>query len=84
MKIKETKSCAERCTMYTAWINTGDGWFSGDMLFESMDSIRTHYEGMPEYARENAPEQAKKWGNAEIVVVTVEVAIPDEIKEVQE
>ena len=81
MQIKEMKSYTEWRKMYMAWINTGYGWFSGDMLFESMDSIRTHYEGMPEYARTEDPDQADRWENAEIVIVPVEVAIPDEVKE---
>ena len=39
---------------------------------------------MPEYTREDCPSQVEEWENAEIVVVPVEVAIPDETKEVQE
>lgn len=84
MQIKNMKSYAKWRRMYAAWINTGDGWFFSDLLFDSMDSLRRHYEGMPEYARENIPEHAKGWENAEIVVVPVVVAIPDETKEVQE
>ena len=83
MQIKEVKSCAKRRTMYMAWINTGSGWFSADMLFESMDVLKKHYEGMPEYTRGCSPSQAQRWENAEIVIVPVEVAIPDEVKEVQ-
>lgn len=85
MQIKDMKSCAERLKMYAAWINTGNGWFFSDLLFESADSLRKHYESMPEFAREGGhPLQAKRWENAEIVVVSVEVPVPDETKEVQE
>lgn len=83
MQINIAKSCAECRTMYAAWINTGYGWFFSDLLFESEDSLRRHYEGMPEFAREDCPSQVKGWESAEIVVVSVEVSIPDETKEVQ-
>ena len=81
MQINIAKSCAEHRTMYMAWINTGYGWFSADTLFESLASLRTHYKGMPEYARKYYPSQSNRWENAEIVVVAVEVPIPDETKE---
>lgn len=84
MQIKDMKSYTEWRKMYAAWINTGYGWFFSDLLFESVDSLKRHYEGMPEFLRENNPSQAKRWENAEIVVVSVEVSIPDETKEVQE
>lgn len=84
MQIKEMKSYTEWRKMYAAWVNTGNGWFFSDLLFESVDGLRRHYEGMPEFARENCPSQAEGWENAEIVVVSVEVSIPDETKEVQE
>ena len=82
MQINIAKSCAECRTMYAAWINTGYGWFFSDLLFESEDSLRRHYEGMPAYARREAPDQVDGWENAEIIVVPVEVSIPDETKEV--
>ena len=84
MQIKDMKSYTEWRKMYAAWINTGYGWFFSDLLFESVDGLRRHYEGMPEFLREDHPSQANRWENAEIVVVPVEVAIPDETKEVQE
>lgn len=84
MQIKNMKSYAEWRRMYAAWINTGSGWYFSDLLFESEDGLRRHYEGMPEFAREDCPSQVKGWEGAEIVVVPVEVAIPDEAKEVQE
>ena len=84
MQIKNMKSYAEWRKMYAAWINTGYGWFFSDLLFESEDSLRRHYEGMPEFAREDCPSRVKGWESAEIVVVPVEIAIPDETKEVQE
>lgn len=83
MQIKEMKSYTEWRKMYAAWINTGSGWYFSDLLFESEDSLRRHYEGMPDFLREVHPSQAKRWEGAEIVVVSVEVAIPDETKEVQ-
>lgn len=83
MQIKNMKSYAEWRKMYAACINTGSGWYFSDLLFESEDSLRQHYEGMPEFAREDYPSQVKGWEGAEIVVVPVEVAIPDETKEVQ-
>lgn len=82
MQVKESRSSAEQRKMYAAWINTGDGWFFSDLLFESVDSLKRHYEGMPEFMREGHPSQAKRWEGAEIVVVPIEVAIPDETKEV--
>lgn len=84
MQIKDMKSYTEWRKMYAAWINTGSGWFFSDLLFESVDSLKRQYEGMPEFTRENCPPQAERWENAEIVVVPVEVAIPNETKEVQE
>lgn len=84
MQIRDMKSYADWRKMYAAWINTGSGWFFSDLLFASVDSLKRHYEGMPEFTRENYPSQAKRWENAEIVVVSVEVPIPDETKEVQE
>ena len=83
MQIKEMRSCAERRKMYAAWINTGNGWFFSDMLFDSVDDLKEHYEGMPDFLRIGLPSQAERWENAEIVVVSVEVSIPDETKEVQ-
>ena len=83
MQIKNMKSYAEWRKMYAAWINTGYGWFFSDLLFESEDSLRRHYEGMPDFLRKGHPSQAERWENAEIVVVSVEVSIPDETKEVQ-
>ena len=84
MQIKDMKSYTDWRKMYAAWINTGYGWFFSDLLFESVDGLRRHYEGMPDFLREDHPSQAKRWENAEIVVVPVEVSIPDEVKEVQE
>lgn len=84
MQIKEIKSYTEWRKMYAAWINTGSGWFFSDLLFDSADALRKHYEGMPKFARENCPSQVERWESAEIVVVSVEVSIPDEVKEVQE
>lgn len=83
MQIKESRSSAEQRKMYAAWINTGYGWFFSDLLFGSVDSLRRHYEGMPEFLREDHPSQAKRWENAEIIVVSVEVSVPNETKEVQ-
>ena len=83
MQIKEMESCAEWRNMYAAWINTGSGWFFSDLLFESVNSLKRHYEGMPEFLREDHPLQAKRWESAKIVVVSVEVSVPDETKEVQ-
>ena len=83
MQINIAKSCAECRTMYAAWINTGYGWFFSDLLFGSVDSLKRHYEGMPDFLRKGHPSQAERWENAEIVVVSVEVSIPDETKEVQ-
>lgn len=85
MQIKNMKSYIEWRKMYAAWINTGSGWFFSDLLFESADSLRKHYKGMPEFAMEGGhPLQAKRWENAEIVVVSAEVPVPDGVKEVQE
>ena len=83
MQIKEMESCAEWRNMYAEWINTGSGWFFSDLLFESVNSLKRHYEGMPEFLREDHPLQAKRWESAKIVVVSVEVSVPDETKEVQ-
>lgn len=84
MQIRDMKSYTEWRKMYAAWINTGYGWFFSDLLFESVGSLKSHYDGMPKFARENCPSQVKGWENAEIVVVSVEVSIPNEVKEVQE
>lgn len=82
MHIKDMKSYTEWRKMYAARINTGSGWYFSDLLFESEDNLRQHYEGMPEFVREDYPSQVKEWEGAEIVVVPIEVAIPDETKEV--
>ena len=83
MQIKDMKSYTEWRTMYAAWINTGYGWYFSDTLFESVACLKRHYLGMPEHTRTEAPDQADRWENAEIIVVPVEVSIPDETKEVQ-
>ena len=83
MQIKEMKSYSESQKMYTAWIKTDGEWYSTCLLFNSVDHIRRHYKGMIGYSKIYDPDQTDRWENAEIIAVPVDVAIPDEAKEVQ-